>query len=100
MIMKKIEDILETLRKHKEELKRKYGVKEISIFGSFARGEERESSDVDILVEFEKPVGLEFFELWDELEELLGMKVDLLTVKAVKQKFLLWKSIESDLVYV
>lgn len=98
--MKKIEDILETLRKHKEELKRKYGVKEIGIFGSFARGEERESSDVDILVEFEKPVGLEFFELWDELEELLGMKVDLLTVKAVKQKFLLWKSIESDLVYV
>jgi len=98
--MKKIEDILETLRKHKKELKRKYGVKEISIFGSFARGEERESSDVDILVEFEKPVGLEFFELWDELEELLGMKVDLLTVKAVKQKFLLWKSIESDLVYV
>ena len=98
--MKKIEDILETLRKHKEELKRKYGVKEIGIFGSFARGEERESSDVDILVEFEKPVGLEFFELWDELEELLGMKVDLLTVKAVKQKFLLWKSIESDLMYV
>lgn len=57
-------------------------------------------SDIDILVEIERPIGLRFFELWDDLEAILGVKIDLLTVKAVKQKPLLWKSIKEDLVYV
>ena len=70
------------------------------IFGSYSRGEQEESSDVDILVELEKPIGFKFFELWDELEELLGVKVDLLTVNAVKQKKLLWESLKEDLVDV
>lgn len=58
------------------------------------------SSDVDILVDVEKPIGFKFFELWDVIEGILGVKVDLLTLNSVKQKPLLWRSIEEDLVYV
>lgn len=65
-------------------MQQEYKVKTIGIFGSYARGEETEESDVDILVEFEEPVGLEFVHLADYLEEILGVKVDLLTPDAIK----------------
>ena len=54
----------------------------IGIFGSYARDEQISTSDVDILVELERPIGFKFFELWDKLEEIL--KVDILTVKMEK----------------
>jgi len=98
--MRPLKEIKDTLAAHEEEIRKKYGVAILGIFGSYARGEQNELSDIDILVELEKPIGLKFFELWDELENLLGIKVDLLTIKAVKQKPLLWKSIEEDVVYV
>jgi len=72
----------------------------IGIFGSYSRGEQRDNSDVDILVKLERPIGLRFFELWDELKKLLDMKVDLFTVDAVKQKEQLWESIKEDLIHV
>jgi len=98
--MRTLKEIKDTLAAHEEEIRKKYGVAILGIFGSYARGEQNELSDIDILVELEKPIGLKFFELWEELENLLGIKVDLLTIKAVKQKPLLWKSIEEDVVYV
>jgi len=98
--MKTLADIKQTLRKHKEALQRKYGVRRIGIFGSYARGEQREISDIDVVVEFERPIGLKFFELADHLEQILGVKVDLFTPNALKQKPLLWKSVKEDLVYV
>ncbi len=98
--MKKIEEIKKILAEHKEEIREKYGVVILGIFGSIAREEQKEGSDIDILVELERPIGFAFFELWDELEELLCAKVDLLTVNAVKQKKLLWESIKEDLIYV
>lgn len=98
--MRTLKEIKDTLAAHEEEIRKKYGVAILGIFGSYARGEQNELSDIDILVELEKPIGLKFFELWDELENLLGIKVDLLTIKAVKQKPLLWKSIAEDVVYV
>jgi predicted nucleotidyltransferase len=55
---------------------------------------------VDILVDIEDYVGLEFISAMLELERLLGMKVDLVSINAVKQKPLLWESIEEGLVYV
>ena len=61
---KTVEEIRRALEAHKEELNRGYHVKEIGIFGSYIRGEQRETSDVDILVEFERPIGLiEFVKL-------------------------------------
>ena len=100
MKMKNLEEIRKILAEHKEIIREKYGVVITGIFGSYSRGEQKESSDIDILVEIEKPIGFKFFELWDELEELLGVKVDLLTIDAVKQKKLLWESIKEDLIYV
>jgi len=98
--MKSLEEILRILREHKEELAQRYGVQEIAVFGSYARGEQTPLSDVDILVTLGKPLGLRFFELWDYLENLLGLHVDLLTPNAARQKPLLWESAKRDLVHV
>jgi predicted nucleotidyltransferase len=97
--MKATNEIKQILAEHKEEIKQKYGVRIVGIFGSYARGEQKETSDIDILVELERPIGFEFFDLWDEIENLLGVKVDILTTNAVKQKKTLWESIKEDLIY-
>lgn len=78
------EMIEERLRQYKPQLAERYNVGKIGLFGSFARGEQTEDSDVDILVEFTEPVGWEFIDLKDELEEILGKKVDLVTKNALK----------------
>ncbi|WP_297556163.1 nucleotidyltransferase family protein [Thermococcus sp.] len=97
---KKLKEIDAILRKHKEELRERFGVRSIAIFGSYARGEETELSDVDILVEFEGPIGWEIIDLRDYLEELLGLPVDLITKNAVMSRKELWEHIKEDLVYV
>jgi len=80
-----LKEIMEIIYKHKDELAKNYGVKEIGIFGSVRRGENREDSDVDILVEFERPISLfKFLELEEYLSNLIGMKVDLVSKKALK----------------
>ena len=86
MNIAKIKDILQ---QHKDELRKKYDVAEIGIFGSYARGEPKENSDIDILVEFlasSKMSLLEFIGLEIYLGELLGAKVDLVEKKALKQR--------------
>ncbi|MCS7200114.1 MAG: nucleotidyltransferase family protein [Caldimicrobium sp.] len=98
--MKSIEEVKKILQENKDYIRERYGVVIIGIFGSFARGEQTEVSDVDILVELKRPLGFEYLDLWDELETLLNCKVDLLTIGAAKQKPLLWQSIEEDLTYV
>ena len=77
-------DIVETLKEHKQEIKAKYGVERIAVFGSCARGEQKEDSDVDLVVEFEKPSFDNFMELAFYLEELLGRNVDILTPDGIK----------------
>lgn len=83
--MKTKEEILKTLAALKPELQSRYKVKEIGVFGSFVRGEQGEASDVDILVEFEKPIGFfKFLNLEEYLANQLGLKVDLVSKKALK----------------
>jgi predicted nucleotidyltransferase len=96
--MKNLEQISNIISKNKEDLKQKYKVSRIGIFGSFSRNEATKESDVDILVEFSEPIGLDFVLLAEELELLLGNKVDLVSSKAVKPR--LKKYIEEDLIYV
>ncbi len=84
--MKTIEEIKKLLTERKEEIREKYGVVIIGIFGSYARNSQSETSDVDILVEIERPIGFKFFELWDELEKLLGCKVDLVRAKLLRKE--------------
>ena len=98
--MKKLEEIKEILRKHKKELRERFGVKEIGIFGSYVRNEQTESSDVDILVEFERPIGWEIVDLKEYLEKILGIKVDLVSKGGIVRRPLLWKYVKEEVVYV
>ncbi len=73
------EIVLRRLRESYPQLREQYGIRKISLFGSFARGTAGEASDVDLIVEFQRPIGLRFVELVEYLEELLERKVDVLT---------------------
>jgi hypothetical protein len=83
--MQNVESIKRTLLQHKTELRDRFKVKNIGVFGSYVRGEQNRQSDVDLLVEFEQPIGLfEFMDLEMYLSSLLGVKVDLVSKKALK----------------
>jgi len=95
--MKSLEEIKTILQQHKEELRAKYKVKEIGVFGSYVRGQQRKQSDIDILVEFEVVPGLlKFIELEDYLSELLGVKVDLVRKSSIREE--LWDTILQEVV--
>lgn len=89
---------LAELQKAKPFLQEKYFLTKLAIFGSASRGEDTEQSDVNILVEFSAPVGMEFIHLAYELEALLHRKVDLVSRNGIKEKY--FQAIKSDLVYV
>jgi predicted nucleotidyltransferase len=78
------QEIMEILARHRDELQ-EYGVKSLSLFGSVSREEATATSDVDLLVEFFRPVGmLAFLRLQHRLTEILGRNVDLATVQALR----------------
>lgn len=70
----------------------------MAIFGSYSRKEQNDSSDLDILVEFSGNIGVRFIDLAEELESIIGFRVDLVSKNGIKEKYL--KSIDSDLIYV
>ncbi|MDI6736671.1 MAG: nucleotidyltransferase family protein [bacterium] len=85
--MKTLKEIVEILAAPNDELKRRYKVKEIGIFGSFVRNEQKETSDIDILVEFEElPDLLKFIEIERYLEMLLGLRVDLIRKSVLRKE--------------
>jgi len=96
--MKSLQDILSTLSSHKNRLFCDYPIKSMAIFGSYSREEQKDISDLDILVEFSGKIGIRFVDLADDLEKIVGFKVDLVSKKGIKDKYL--KSIDSDLIYV
>jgi len=85
--MAKIEAIKQKIEKQKSFIMERYNVKSIGIFGSYARGEERTDGDIDILVEFQQPIGIfAFLDLEEYLTDLIGIKVDLVSKKALKPR--------------
>jgi predicted nucleotidyltransferase len=92
------EEILSLLVQNKSELKNKFKVHRLAIFGSYARGDQRPDSDVDILVDIDPSVGLEFVTLAEQIEQLLGLPVELVSLRAIKPNKL--EYIEQDLIYV
>ncbi len=104
--VKSLREIMEILAEHEEEIHGKYKVNEIGIFGSYVRGEQRKTSDIDILVEFENEKsirGFEFIGLMTDLEnciqKILGIKPHLASKRHVMQSDK-WKDIEKEVVYV
>lgn len=93
-----LEEIKKALSSRKPILEERFQVKQIGVFGSVARSDQDETSDIDILVEFSGPVGWEFIDLLDYLQEVLGTKVDLVTPEALKPQ--LREKILSEVSYI
>ena len=77
---------IEILRDHEQEIKRRFAVRRIGLFGSFVRGEETKESDIDIIVEFEDPTFRNFMNLAFFLEDIFSRRVDLLTPEGISHR--------------
>ncbi|MBX2889690.1 MAG: nucleotidyltransferase family protein [Saprospiraceae bacterium] len=92
------EHILSKLAQAKPALSKNYPIRSMALFGSVSRGEDVSDSDVDILVEFSQPAGMQFIHLAYELERILQKKVDLVSKNGIKEAY--FKEIQPDLIYV
>lgn len=96
--MTQLNSVKQILAQLKPELMQKYFVNSIGLFGSITRKDFTDKSDVDIIVDFSKPVGIEFIDLANYIESKLSKKVDLVSKNGVKQKY--FSKIESEIIYV
>lgn len=100
------EQIISILKKELPKLKDEYGVERVVLYGSFAKGTQKKKSDIDILVDIKKSIGLEFVSLSDRLEEVLGRKVDVATYAHFRRSFQnprykhIAEDIEKSMIYV
>ena len=90
------EEIVARLRREREMLSSRYPIRRLALFGSWARGEARADSDVDVLVEVDSSIGLRFVDLAADLERAMGRRVDLVSRRAIKPS--LWALIEPELI--
>lgn len=97
--MKTTNEILDLLREFKHTSGEKYGIEKLALFGSVARGEQREGSDVDVCVKFKKNTFRIYMTMLEELENIFHTKVDLLTLHE-NMRELFRKNIERDAIYV
>lgn len=97
-IVSYLSTIQEKLRQVKTRLFEKYHVNSIGLFGSIVRPDFTPESDIDIVVDFSQPIGIEFVDLANELEKLLGRKVDLVSRAGIRPQY--YKAIEPDILYV
>jgi len=85
--MTELERIKQRLQLHKSDLSNRYGISEIGVFGSYVRGKQTSFSDVDILVDFDRKIGLfAFVNLKNYLASMLNINVDLVMKKALKRE--------------
>ncbi len=91
-------EILKNLKNNKQNLKSNFHLAKIGLFGSFARGEATNTSDIDIIVKFDKPIGWDFIILKEYLEDILNREVDLVTEEAIK--FQMKKGILKEVIYI
>jgi len=94
--------VLEILKANLQQLNVEFGVRRIGLFGSYAKGTNTTDSDVDLLVEFERPIGLRFMEFSERIENLIGSRVDILTPAGIKsiRNHLISTNIKGSLTYV
>ena len=96
--MNTLDYIKADLSSMKVELNKRFGVSALGLFGSVTREDFTDKSDIDILVDFSRPIGMEFFTLADLLESRLHRKVDLITLDGIKPRY--FEAIKEDLIYV
>ena len=96
--MNLLEKVKNDLRELKPELSTRFYVDTIGLFGSVLRNDFSENSDIDIIVEFKKPVGVEFIDLADFLESKFHRRIDLVSKKGVKPNY--YAEIKKEIVYV
>jgi predicted nucleotidyltransferase len=96
--MLSIHDIKLQLAALKPVLQAKYPLSALAIFGSYARNEATESSDVDVLVELNGKIGIRFIDLAEEIEACLGIKTDVISKSGLKSTY--FEHIKGDLIYV
>lgn len=96
--MTELNAIKQILTQLKPELMQKYFVNSIGLFGSIVRDDFTDKSDIDIIVDFSRPIGIEFIDLANYIESKLSKKVDLVSRNGVKPKY--YHQIESEIIYV
>ena len=96
--MKSTQEIVSILRGAKPQLAREFGVTRIAVFGSYARGEQRDGSDVDVLVEVPPSIGLRFVDLAERIEAMLGVRSEVISRRTIPPRH--WAIIESELLDV
>ena len=96
--MTDLNSIKQILTQLKPELTDKYHVSSIGLFGSIVRDDFNSNSDIDIIVDFSKPIGIEFIDLAEFIERKLKKSVDLVSINGVKQKY--FRTFESEIIYV
>ena len=90
--------VKEPLLRVKPDLVAKYHISSLGLFGSIVRDDFTNKSDIDIVVDFSEPIGIEFVDLADDLEKLLKRKVDLVSLKGIKPRYMVF--IKPEIVYV
>jgi len=91
--------ILQILKDRKPDFQKRYPISELGLFGSYARGDFNEKSDIDILVDFNKRIdGFDYIRLAHELEDAFNYKIDLVSRKGIKEKYLPF--VEKSLIHV
>ena len=96
--MTDLNSIKQILTQLKPELTDKYHVSSIGLFGSIVRDDFNSNSDIDIIVDFSKPIGIEFIDLAEFIERKLKKSIDLVSKNGVKQKY--FRTFESEIIYV
>lgn len=96
--MQSKEEIIRRLTACKKKLSAPYKIVKMALFGSYARGDQTEQSDVDVLVEVDPSIGLEFVSLAEKIEKEIGLPTDVVSIRAIKPRY--QKSIEAELIYV
>ena len=100
--MSYLDEVIEKIKSQYPYLSSEFGIKRIGVFGSVAKQADRDHSDIDLVVEFERPIGLKFISLAEYLEKLFGRNVDILTKDGIRNIRVKRVStdIEKDIIYV
>ena len=97
-----LDEVIEKIKSQYPYLSSEFGIKRIGVFGSVAKQMDGDQSDIDLVVEFERPIGLKFMNLSEYMEKLFGRKVDILTKDGIRNIRLkrVSSDIEKDIIYV